>query len=108
MMPQRMQCDDAPLRPAPVTGGGGGTTRKPSAGPAEVVAFPIARRVAFLERMADCVWGCRDRARYLARACEQQREAMRRRALSEEIIESEIASFEREIMWRLDASVDHG
>jgi len=67
-----------------------------------VIPFPIARRVAFLERMADCVYGCRDPAAYLARACEQQRKAMRKRGLSEDVIKSEIASFEREIMWRLE------
>jgi len=59
------------------------------------------RRVAFLERMADCVAACRNLANYLAKFADQQRQAMRRRGLSEEAIESEIASFEREIMWRL-------
>jgi len=82
--------------------GGDGFSTKPSTrGPAEVIPFPIMRRVAFLERMADCVAACRNPANYLAKFADQQRQAMRRRGLSEEAIESEIASFEREIMWRL-------
>jgi len=89
-------------------GGGGGIPQRPSAGPAEVIPFPIARRVAFLERMADCAWACRDRAGYLDKACEQQRKAMRKRGLSNEVIESEIASFEREIMWRLGECATNG
>jgi len=86
------------------TGGGGGDdfrTTPPARGPAKVIPFPIVRRLAFLERMADCVASCRDPGGYLAKLADQQRAAMRRRGLSEGAIESEIASFEREIMWRL-------
>jgi Family of unknown function (DUF6074) len=88
------------------TGGGNGNPKKPSANPAEVIPFPVVRRLAFLERTADCVASCRNPANYLAKLANQQRTAMRRRGLSEEAIESEVASFEREIMWRL--GVSHG
>src|SRR5262249_15994224 len=82
--------------------GGDGFSTKPSTrGPAEVIPFPIMRRVAFLERMADFVAACPNLAAYLPHFSHQPSKAMRRRGLSEEAIESEIASFEREIMWRL-------
>src|SRR5262249_44260734 len=82
--------------------GGDGFSTKPSTrGPAEVIPFPIMRRGAFLGRMAACVAACRHPADQLAQFADQQRNALRRRGLSEEAIESEIASFEREIMWRL-------
>src|SRR5262249_52922927 len=92
--------------PGVARGGGGGEIPQRPRGPAAIIPFPISRRLAFLERMTDCVWGCRDRAGYLARACDQQRNAMLRCGLSDEQIESELASFRREIAWRLEMSVD--
>src|SRR5262245_43927441 len=108
MQLQKQYVDDVDYAPyyAPAsTGGGGGVPTRPRGGPADIIPFPIARRIGFLERMADCVGGCRGRAGYLDKACEQQRKAMRRRGLSNKVIESEIASFKREIAWRLEESV---
>ena len=87
----------------PRNGGGDGGDRPPEvrARLAQIFPFPIARRIAFLERMADCVASRRDPQAYLDRAAEQQRLALRRRGLSEEVIEAEIAVFYREVIERV-------
>jgi len=84
------------------TGGGGSESPKePSAGPAKVIPFPIARRVAFLERLADAAASYRNPDNYLSSAYRQQEEAMRRRGISENVIQSELAALDRAIQARL-------
>jgi hypothetical protein len=87
----------------PHTGGGDGSDGPPEARTpfVRIIPFPIARRVAFLDRMADCVASRRDPQAHLDRAAEQQRTAMRRRGLSEPVIEAEIAAFYREVIERM-------
>jgi hypothetical protein len=70
---------------------------------AQIVPFPMAGRVAFLNRMAVAIASCRKPQPYRERAEQQQRDAMRRRGLSKEIIEAELAIFNREIDQRLGA-----
>jgi len=80
---------------------------EPRAVSAQIVPFPMARRVAFLNRMAVAIASCRKSQPYRERAEQQQRDAMRRRGLSEEMIEAELAIFNREIDRRLGA-MGHG
>ena len=86
---------------APAGGGDG-----PTAGPADILPFPMVRRVAFLDRMAIAIASCKKPQPYRERAEKQQRDALQRRQLPEDVIESEIAVFNQEIDWRLGAIVD--
>ena len=84
-------------------GGGDGPTGR---GPADILPFPMVRRVAFLDRMAIAIASCKKPQPYRERAEKQQRDALQRRQLPEDVIESEIAVFNQEIDWRLGAIVD--
>jgi hypothetical protein len=84
-------------------GGGDAPTGR---GPADILPFPMVRRVAFLDRMAIAIASCKKPQPYRERAEKQQRDALRRRQLPEDVIESEIAAFNQEIDWRLGAIVD--
>ena len=85
-------------------GGGDGPTA--GRGPADILPFPMVRRVAFLDRMAIVIASCKKPQPYRERAEKQQRDALQRRQLPEDVIESEIAVFNQEIDWRLGAIVD--
>jgi Family of unknown function (DUF6074) len=92
---QRESCDD-PLPPDEKT--------------AEVIPFPMVKRVSFLDRAAISIASCRKpdvAARIRERAAQQQRDAMQRRGLSEKQIEEQMAVFNSEIDWRLRA-LSHG
>ena len=85
---------------APAWYGGGGR------GPADILPFPMVRRVAFLDRMAIAIASCKKPQLYRERAEKQQRDALQRRQLPEDVIETEIAVFNKEIDWRLGAIVN--
>jgi hypothetical protein len=81
-----------------------GSDDPPAGKAAELIPYPMARRVAFLDRTALAIASCRKpdvAARCRERAAQQQRDAMQRRGLSEEQIEAQMAVFDREIDWRL-------
>jgi hypothetical protein len=82
---------------------GGGNGAPGRGDPAKIIPFPMAARVAFLERMAASVACCRDPQAYLDRAAKQQREAMQRRQLSEKTIEQEISAFYQEVIERVSS-----
>ena|SRR5215468_1714302 len=82
-------------------GGGGGIPNRPSVGPADVIPFPMAHRVAFLDRTAELAASYRDPERYLASVYRQQEQSLRRRGFAEDIVRSEMAALEREIAARL-------
>jgi hypothetical protein len=88
--------------------GDGGTPGTIRRGPAEIIPFPMAARRAFLDRTAITIATCKKAKQqpYRERAEQQQRDALRRRQLPEDVIESEIAVFNKEIDWRLGAIVD--
>jgi hypothetical protein len=84
------------------TGGRGrGGSARP-AGPAKVIPFPILRRLNFLDTMAQSVAGCRDVDRYMAHILKQQREAMERRGIAEQMIQQELAALDRAFRSRLE------
>jgi uncharacterized protein DUF6074 len=80
--------------------GGDGPTEVQSPS-AKILPFPMQHRVAFLKRMADCAASRRDPQAHLDKAAEQQRAAMRRRGISEEVIEAQINIFYHEVIARL-------
>jgi hypothetical protein len=100
MMPQQMQRDTIEASVQSVAGGGGGQPRRPR-GPAQLVPFPMAARVAFLDRTAELAASYRDPRRYLASVFRQQEQSLRRRGFVEEIVRSEMAALEREIEARI-------
>jgi len=102
MIPQRIEYD-APLRSAPVTGGGGGRQSRQPRGPAEVVPFPLTARVVFVDRTAEIAASYRDPRKYLANVYRQQEEALRRRGFDDAIVQSEMAALERAVQSRMDA-----
>jgi hypothetical protein len=69
---------------------------------AKIIPFPMARRIRFLERIAITLHSCRKPDEYLARIEKQQRDAMTRRQLPEEVVELQMAAFHKEINWRLE------
>jgi hypothetical protein len=83
------------------TVGGGGQPIEPHVGPAKVIAFPIVRRVAFIDRTAEVAASYRDPSKYLASVYRQQEDAMRRRGLLGETVQSEIAALRRAIESRI-------
>jgi hypothetical protein len=87
-------------------GGGDGPT---SRGPAHIIPFPMAARRAFLDRTAITIATCKKSKQqpYRERAEQQQRDALRRRQLPDDVIESEIAVFNKEIDWRLKYIAEH-
>ena len=70
--------------------------------PALIVPFPMARRIRFLEHIAITLHSCRKPDEYLARIEKQQRDAMTRRQLPDEVVELQMAAFHKEINWRLE------
>jgi hypothetical protein len=69
---------------------------------AKIIPFPMARRIRFLERTATMIQTCRKPNEYRARIEKQQRDAMTRRQLPEEVVELQMAAFQDEINWRLE------
>ena len=69
---------------------------------AKIIPFPMARRIRFLEHIAITLHSCRKPDEYLARVEKQQRDAMTRRQLPEEVVELQMAAFHKEINWRLE------
>jgi hypothetical protein len=67
---------------------------------ANVIPFPLSRRVAFGWRHADIINGLEPRSaeRHLAHQLEVQREALERRGVDPERIDREVASLERAIL----------
>jgi Family of unknown function (DUF6074) len=90
------------VKAVPATGGGGGGPTSSLAGPAKVIPFPVLRRVAFLDRMADTASTCRNLDRYMTHILQQQRDAMRRRGIADDMIEAELAALDRAIKSRLE------
>ena len=88
-------------------GGGDGPTA--GRGPADIIPFPMAARRAFLDRTAITIATCKKSKQqpYRERAEQQQRDALRRRQLPDDVIESEIAVFNKEIDWRLKYIAEH-
>jgi hypothetical protein len=84
-------------------GGGGGGARRERRGPAQMIPFPVVRRVACLDNTAYAAAGCRNPSKYLASAYRQQENTMRRKGISEDIIESELKALHRAIQARLGA-----
>jgi hypothetical protein len=70
--------------------------------PALIVPFPMSRRIRFLEHIAITLHSCRKPDEYLTRIEKQQRDAMTRRQLPEEVVELQMAAFHKEINWRLE------
>jgi hypothetical protein len=87
-----------------VTGGGGGPSSA-TARPAKVIPFPVLRRIGFIDRMALNVSGCRDVDRYMQHILKQQRDAMERRGIADDMIEHELAALDRAIRSRLEEYV---
>jgi hypothetical protein len=69
---------------------------------AKIIPFPVARRIRFLEHIAITLHSCRKPNEYLARVEKQQRDAMTRRQLPEEVVELQMTAFHKEINWRLE------
>ena len=69
---------------------------------AKIIPFPMARRIRFLEHVATMIHTCRRPDEYRARIEKQQRDAMTRRQLPEEVVEAQMAAFQHEINWRLE------
>jgi hypothetical protein len=74
---------------------------------AKIIPFPMARRIRFLERTATMIHTCRKPDEYRARIEKQQRDAMTRRQLPEEVVELQMAAFQHEINWRLEWIKNH-
>jgi hypothetical protein len=74
---------------------------------AEIIPFPMARRIRFLERVATMIHTCRKPDEYRARIEKQQRDAMTRRQLPDEVVELQMAAFQHEINWRLERIRKH-
>jgi hypothetical protein len=74
---------------------------------AKIIPFPMARRIRFLEHVAITLHGCRKRDEYLARIERQQRDAMTRRQLPDDVVELQMAAFQEEINWRLEWIREH-
>jgi hypothetical protein len=94
---------------APASHGGGDGDGPPAGrGPPDIIPFPMAARRAFLDRTAITIATCKKSKQqpYRERAEKQHRDALRRRQLPDDVIESEIAVFNREIDWRLGTIVD--
>jgi hypothetical protein len=87
---------------SPYGGGNGPTVR---VGPARIIPFPMAARVAFLERMTVLIAMARpsNRQGYREHLERQQYESLRKRGLPADVIETEMAIYNRELDWRLAA-----
>jgi Family of unknown function (DUF6074) len=97
-MSQALACPAAYLANG---GGGGGIPKRPSGGPADVIPFPMAHRVAFLDRAAEVAASYRDPKRYLANVYRQQEQSLRRRGFSDDVVQSEMAALAQAIEARL-------
>ena len=71
---------------------------------AEVVPFPVVRRLAFLERQVAVAASLRPTAsaRYISYQLQVQANTMRRKGMAEHYIADEIAAMETEILRGLD------
>jgi len=67
---------------------------------ANVVPFPLSRRIAFVERHADIISSMAPKSaeRHLAHQLKVQQDALKRRGVDPERINREIASLERAIL----------
>ena len=84
-----------------IDGGGGSATMR--VGPATIIPFPMAKRIRFLERTAIAIATARPSKQQAYREYleKQQHESLRKCGLSADVIESEMAIYNRELDWRL-------
>lgn len=88
---------------AAIVGGGGGAIVR--VGPGTIIPFPMAARVAFLERMAALIAMARPGKRqgYREHHQKQQYESLRKRGLPADVIQTEMTVYNRELDCRLAA-----
>jgi hypothetical protein len=86
-----------------MVGGGGGPTVR--VGPGTIIPFPMAARIRFLERMAVSIAMARPSKRQAYREHHEkhQYESLRKRGLPADVIQAEMAIYNRELDWRLAA-----
>jgi hypothetical protein len=86
---------DSPQLEMPLAAGGGRPIN-PNVGSANLIPFPIAARVAFIERTAEIAASYRNPGKYLASVYRQQECSLRRR-FPEDTVKSEMAAFDRAV-----------
>jgi hypothetical protein len=80
---------------------------EPARSSAQIIPFPMARRKRFLDWAATELHHSKKPEEYLARIEKQQRDAMTRRQLPDEVVEAQMAAFHEEINWRLECIKKH-